>query len=330
MILRELPCFRGFRCLAGTCPDTCCAGWAIDLDPETLARYAALPGTLGAEIREAICREDGYTFFGLRQGRCPFLNGDNLCRLILEQGEEMLSVTCREHPRFWADFGDLREVSLAISCPEAARLLLGEPVTVTSRIIEETAPEDPELDGALLALLEGFRERLMARCQTDGPLRDRMEAVLTLGRHEDGLLLRWGAGEDVADIPEPEPAPWKLDLPGFFRVLGEMDCTDRRLPWRLARCRPREWKPDALAVPEGRLMAYFLYRYTLRAVWDGWLWEKVAFSVYAAAAIGCLAETFRGEPEARLRQAAVLFSREVEHSEDNLRMLFRFLRPLCE
>ena len=77
-------------------------------------------------------------------------------------------------------------------------------------------------------------------------------------------------------------------------------------------------------------MAYFLYRYTLRAVWDGWLWEKVAFSVYAAAAIGCLAETFRGEPEARLRQAAVLFSREVEHSEDNLRMLFRFLRPLCE
>lgn len=112
-----LSCFHSFQCIAEACPDTCCAGWEVDLDEDAAARYQALPGALGEEIRSAICREDGYTFFRLKNGQCPFLNKEKLCRLILELGEDVLSVTCREHPRFWEEYGMRRETCLSISCP---------------------------------------------------------------------------------------------------------------------------------------------------------------------------------------------------------------------
>lgn len=63
---------------------------------------------LGEEIRSAICQEDEYTFFRLKDGQCPFLNKEKLCRLILGLGEDVLSVTCREHPRFWEEYGARR------------------------------------------------------------------------------------------------------------------------------------------------------------------------------------------------------------------------------
>ena len=27
--------YRDFECIAGACPNTCCAGWRIDIDAET-------------------------------------------------------------------------------------------------------------------------------------------------------------------------------------------------------------------------------------------------------------------------------------------------------
>ena len=43
-----------FRCLSGNCPDTCCKDWQIILDPATLARYRALGGALGRDVRAAL------------------------------------------------------------------------------------------------------------------------------------------------------------------------------------------------------------------------------------------------------------------------------------
>ena len=35
MILRYPSYYDKFRCIAGACPNTCCAGWEIDIDDET-------------------------------------------------------------------------------------------------------------------------------------------------------------------------------------------------------------------------------------------------------------------------------------------------------
>ena len=43
-----------FSCLAGKCPDTCCKDWQIILDEDALARYRAMPGPLGEQVRAAL------------------------------------------------------------------------------------------------------------------------------------------------------------------------------------------------------------------------------------------------------------------------------------
>ena len=43
-----------FHCLAGDCPDTCCKDWQIILDEDALARYRAMPGPLGEQVRAAL------------------------------------------------------------------------------------------------------------------------------------------------------------------------------------------------------------------------------------------------------------------------------------
>ena len=295
-----LSCFQDFQCLAGSCPDTCCAGWEIDLDRESLKVYAQVTGALGRELKEHIRREDGYTFFALKDGRCPFLNSRGLCRLILDLGEGCLSTTCREHPRFVEEYGELRETCLSISCPEAARLLLEEPLELITCQTPEQAPEEDRPDGAYLQELLDYRQELLAFAASGAPLEDMLRAV----------------GETVG------PVRW--DLPGFWRALEQMEFTSDRLPKRLKETVPlwdrEQWDhPSELG---SRLLWYFLYRYVLRAVWDGLLREKVLLSVYSVATILTLAG---GEEKEAVQEAASLYSREVEHSDENLDLLYSAL-----
>ena len=86
------PCFAAqFHCLAGACPDTCCKDWEIILDEKTLARYRALPGVFGDEVRACLTTDaEGDTMFRLTDGHCPLLSSDGLCRVQLSLGEEAL------------------------------------------------------------------------------------------------------------------------------------------------------------------------------------------------------------------------------------------------
>ena len=44
---------QNFQCLANQCRRNCCIGWKIDIDDETLARYA-IPGETGGQLRRRI------------------------------------------------------------------------------------------------------------------------------------------------------------------------------------------------------------------------------------------------------------------------------------
>ena len=89
-----------FRCIAGACKHSCCIGWEIDIDEESLARYKAMPGPLGERLRNHISADDPPHFVLGEGERCPFLNERNLCDLILEGGEGLLCQICDDHPRF--------------------------------------------------------------------------------------------------------------------------------------------------------------------------------------------------------------------------------------
>ena len=120
MLIRVPDYFENFKCLAGACPHSCCIGWEVVLDEDSVALYKGVEGPLGEKLRAAMTVDaEGDVCFPLNGGRCPFLDEENLCEIHRQLGQEATSVTCREHPRFTEDFGAFREITLCASCPAA-------------------------------------------------------------------------------------------------------------------------------------------------------------------------------------------------------------------
>ena len=112
--------FDKFRCIADKCPDTCCIGWEVDIDDETAEKYSSLKGEISNKIKHHLTHDEtGCNIFTLCDGdRCPFLNNCNLCEIHLEAGKDFLSKTCTLFPRFFDNFGEIREMGLGFGCPE--------------------------------------------------------------------------------------------------------------------------------------------------------------------------------------------------------------------
>ena len=75
-----------FVCTAGACPDTCCAGWQIMIDEESLDRYGKEKGEFGTRLRNSIDWEE--ECFYQNDRRCAFLNEKNLCDLYKALGPD--------------------------------------------------------------------------------------------------------------------------------------------------------------------------------------------------------------------------------------------------
>lgn len=118
--------YPNFQCIASACRHSCCIGWEIDIDEDTAAYYAALGGTLGTRLRENINFGETVSFRLGQEERCPFLNRDNLCDLILTLGEESLCDICTEHPRFHLEYKDRTESGVGLCCEAAAELIMGQ------------------------------------------------------------------------------------------------------------------------------------------------------------------------------------------------------------
>ena len=134
--------YKSFSCIANECKNTCCAGWEIDIDDETLKRYKACKNSFAEQIMENIEEVDGTSHFILKEERCPFLNNDNLCDIILNLDESYLCGICSDHPRFRNFFDSRTEIGLGLCCEEAARIILNNKDKVTIIKIETDSNEE--------------------------------------------------------------------------------------------------------------------------------------------------------------------------------------------
>ena len=146
--------YHEFSCIAGECEDTCCAGWQIVADEAALKKYKKVTGSFRKRLRKSINWKEG-TFKQDKNKRCAFLNDENLCDMYIALGEKSLCRTCKMYPRHVEEFEDVREMTLSVSCPEVARILLGkkEPVrflTYESNKEEEYDDFDPFLYSKLV------------------------------------------------------------------------------------------------------------------------------------------------------------------------------------
>ena len=119
--------YKSVLCKADKCKHSCCKGWEIDIDEETAGKYLAMTGELGAEIRQNIGKnEDSYFFKLTEDERCPFLQKNGLCKIILNIGEENICEICTMHPRFFTMLDDVELCGVGLSCEKTCELLLGD------------------------------------------------------------------------------------------------------------------------------------------------------------------------------------------------------------
>ena len=160
--------YKEFSCIAGSYPDTCCAGWQIVIDNKTLKKYQHFKGPFHNRLHNDIDWKEHV--FRQYNRRCAFLNEENLCDIYTEAGPKMLCDTCRNYPRHIEEFEGLREISLSLSCPEAARILLSQKEKVHSRMNTSDTSKDlfknmwktivPEMEVLRPGWKEFLKERL--------------------------------------------------------------------------------------------------------------------------------------------------------------------------
>ena len=51
MLITKPHYYDSFRCIAGSCPDSCCKEWDVQVDDVSAAYYRSLPGALGEDLR---------------------------------------------------------------------------------------------------------------------------------------------------------------------------------------------------------------------------------------------------------------------------------------
>lgn len=179
--------YKKFKCLASDCPATCCAGWQIMIDDKSLKKYASCPGIFGNRLVNSINWEEER--FKQYHSRCAFLNEQNLCDIHLEKGSDFLCRTCRRYPKHVEVYENEREISLSLSCPMVARLLLAKTdqaqFLMTEKVKKNDGDQlqksDDDFDEFLYSALQDCRSVLIAMAQNrNEALNLRMAKILSL------------------------------------------------------------------------------------------------------------------------------------------------------
>ncbi len=297
--------YDGFSCLNGQCRHTCCAGWEIDIDPNTWQIYQELPGPVGEKVRASVTRTDDTVSFRLDQkGRCPMLNEENLCTLILAFGEDALCDICTDHPRYRNFFSDRVETGLGLCCEAAARQTVYRKTPYLLRLAVEESGGTPltEEEEEILS----FRAKMACILQQENVPYERKE--------EEALAL----------LPKVEWPGAEKDL-SFLMQLERLDKAWESSLLRLGAARTRSGNHPDWDGALSQLAVSFLYRHLPDAAEDGLLHARALFSLWSVRLIDAMTEKDDLDDLDDLAETARAYSAEIEYSEDNLKACFSYL-----
>ena len=296
--------YKDFECIAGDCPDSCCQGWEVDADIDSLEYYKTLSGDIKQRIDSVLDKDEfGNTVFRLTdRKRCPFLNDSNLCDMHIAIGREHTPFTCRTFPRFINDFGSTREMGLSFSCPVASDMMW----KLEGKFdFETTLNSDPpslnDIDAELYFYLIKARNKVYQIVKNkELPLNERIIQLLKYAQklqndidsyEEGGAVLDF---KDVFNNPEVINNEWveKVKNGSFDKsAINSKSCEN--------------------------IAVYFLFRYFMQAVYDRDVLSKVK-----TAAVGVLIPAFFGNDSWTIH----LWSKETEHSDVNMERYVEILR----
>ena len=372
--------YKEFHCIAEQCEDTCCAGWQIVIDEKSLKKYKKLQGGFRRRLQRSINWKQK-VFRQDKEKRCAFLNSENLCDLYTACGENSLCKTCKLYPRHIEEFESVREVTLSISCPEVARILMERKEPVRFLSYEKEGEEEYEdFDPFFFSILEDARKAMIEILQNRNlPLRNRVVLILGMAHDMQGRINRQEmfdcfsviekyTGESaktyvksyVEQIKKDLESSDKIKTKKYQKDLLEItrELFDKQYELELLR---KEWdmllqetevtlytvgekdyqkkekefqvwmqEKTEMDIHLEQLLVYFLFTYFPGAVYDGELYAKVQMAVYCTWMIRefWLAKWIKNGKNIDLEEMIDIvyrFSREVEHSDENLKRVEKIM-----
>ena len=288
--------YDSFRCIAKKCKHNCCIGWEIDIDSDTLKRYKRQKGEIRKKLKNNIALKPTPHFILGENERCPFLNDENLCELILSGGKDMLCQICKDHPRFYNEVFGITEKGIGLCCEEAARIILTSKDTVKLTADGDISDDDFfNIRNEIFSILQN-REK---------DINDRIRELLAFAN---------------VSLPVSE-----IDWIGVYKNLERLDTAwDEYLEGAV---KINSDIPKCLEVPCEQLLCYFIYRHLSDALEDFMFSERIQFAVLSCCVITSLNKSKTLE---EMLEISRMYSCEIEYSDENTEILLNILNEYNE
>lgn len=282
--------YKNFVCIADKCKNSCCKGWEIDIDENTFRKYSSLSGGYAEKIKSSITGKGVPHFKLAPNGSCPHLDGQGLCKIITEYGESYLCDICREHPRFYLNTKNGKEVGLGMSCEEAARIILSSDGYDVFDKIGELDGKADVFDFDATEMRTEIYKILYDRTASYNERFDKISAFCSV------------TPKDKSD------KAWR-------EILRELEYLDESHAELFSHFQSNPQITKSLEIPFERALAYFIFRHCTGAK------SKEEFS--AALGFALLLERLLASVSTseNVYDMARIISEEIEYSEDNIESL---------
>ncbi len=302
--------YNSFKCIADKCKHSCCVGWDIEIDSDMLDIYLNAQDNFGDKLKANIITNEDISSFKLdEKKRCPFLNDNGLCEIILEKGEDYLCGICTDHPRFRNFFSDREEIGLGLCCEEAARIILTTDLSSELQNIGKNSEEDFECEDIEVYVVD-LRNKLFEIIDNDKNDYDkcRFEFAETIDRE-----IPIFTGNDVKNaylVLEMLDKSWGSLIKGFCEYKCHMPSLSN------------EYSDYAK-----RLLSYFIFRHFADTILDGRIYERTVFSVLSTEIIIGISD-YLSDGKIKLEticDVARRYSSEIEYSDENIEKILDYI-----
>ncbi len=342
MIYRKQTDFDKFKCIADKCPKSCCVGWQIMIDEDSIEKYKNTKGAFSDRLQSGINYDE--SSFNQTDMRCSMLNKTGLCDLQSTLGESYLCNTCRQYPRHTEEFQDIREYSLSLSCPEVTRMLMDPTYKFEITESNDDALDDPaefeDFDFLLFDKLEYARDKMLTLASDSSiELQDRLTIIAAAAMQLQELY-------DEGEIFEMDSVAYDLESsqdfikhhPGTGIPLDYDYCINSLDVLIGMESLEQSWTDSIIATKKywstadtmhlsneetyifEKILESLIFTYFCGAIYDGQIYARAMIAVQS---VRWLMLISKASP-APLNKTVYLYSREVEHSDLNINTLIEF------
>ena len=317
MLFRVPSYYNTFKCIADKCTDNCCIGWEIDIDSDTAEYYNSVGGAFGKRLRENISEENSFI---LKGERCPFLNEKNLCDIIINCGEKHLCQICRDHPRYFEWYGNIKEGGIGLSCEEGARLILTD--DAHTFVEGYTDEEEEPIDEGLFSVLLDARAELFAELDSESTLAEKLLYLLDFAENLQFCIDN--RDTDAEYIPSDSiKEAYFGEVLSLYSDFEPIDGEWKKVLSCLMSC--ETVLPSAGTEEEEyilNIIRYFIWRYFLKGVFDEEILSKVKLAVVSALFIKYMT---KGDSSLKAWiEKSKLYSKEMEYSDENRELFYDY------